>query len=302
MLARNNPYEEPFKQNNYVLQEKYDGSRIIVVRKGNSLHLMSGRSWKTDFTGNYPEIVTELQRIPSNDYVLDGELVFFKNGRPMFLNASAKDNTKVGLVAKLMVFDVLRYNRDTTKLPFAQRNLLLLKIIPKGLKYVEVIKTHTDIKQFNGIYKDVIKKKGEGVILKEKNSIYIPDSRQHWVKVKKTDTEDCVVLGITTETGVRAATFGALILAQYNKNGQLVRIGNCSGFDNATHMQLYNQIMHMQEMHYPQISYNGVKRTVVPKIVVEVKFLEKTPDGMLRMPSFVRMRPDKNPKMCVISA
>ena len=42
-----------------------------------------------------------------------------------------------------------------------------------------------------------------------------------------------------------------------------------------------------------------VKLWCRPGLVVEARFLELTPDGMLRAPSFGRIRDDKRPEECV---
>ena len=42
-----------------------------------------------------------------------------------------------------------------------------------------------------------------------------------------------------------------------------------------------------------------VKFWTRPGLVVEARFLELTPDGMLRAPSFGRIRDDKRPEECV---
>jgi bifunctional non-homologous end joining protein LigD len=41
---------------------------------------------------------------------------------------------------------------------------------------------------------------------------------------------------------------------------------------------------------------------VKPELVAEIKFLEVTPDGLLRAPVFMRLRPDKDPEECVRDA
>src|SRR6202022_4632338 len=41
---------------------------------------------------------------------------------------------------------------------------------------------------------------------------------------------------------------------------------------------------------------------VKPELVAEIKYLEVTPDGLLRAPVFLGLRPDKDPKECVREA
>jgi bifunctional non-homologous end joining protein LigD len=298
MLARDNPFDNPFDQPNYIIQEKLDGTRIIAVNQGNGWHLMT-RHWKNDVSAKFPEIIKELSYIKSKDVVLDGELTFFKNGKNIFMTVLANPETKAGMVAKLMLFDIIRYNKDLTKLPLKDRIKILTDIAPKG-KHVMVIETIITPSSFKQTYKKILKNKGEGIIMKPENSKYVFDSRKHWIKVKGVYTEDCIVIGITQGLGKRKDTFGALILAQYDKHNQLKIVGRTSGFDDATLLKLYSIISKMPNHHYPQFHISDAKKWVPPRLVVEVKYFEKTQYGILRHPVFLRIRDDKLPSDCKI--
>lgn len=304
MLASDDHADRALSDPSYLIQRKYDGSRVCAIKQNGTIWMM-GRSWKNDFAPGYPEIVAELQKLPATSFVIDGELTFFKKpGQEQFVTALATASTKAGYDVKLMLFDVQEWNgRNYRGIPLTQRLQLLPRIVPRTARHLEVVETHTDHTKFKSIFDKIVASGGEGVVAKKKNSPYVGDSRAYWVKVKRAATEDVVVLGITTGTGKRLPTFGALILGQYDKDGQMQAIGKSSGFDDAMLEKLYKKIMSMPEVKgYSGVDIKDVKRWVAPEMVIEVEYMEKTPYGILRHPRFLRMRDDKLPKQCKISS
>ena len=301
MLANDKNPMATLKDPSYLLQQKFDGSRCLAVKRNGNIWLM-GRSWLNDFGPGYPEIIAELQKLPVKEFILDGELTFFKGGKSQFVTALATAGTKAGYHVNLMLFDVLEYGgRDFKRVPLTQRLAFLERNIPRTLKHVKVVETHTNVSKFPAIFKAIVDAGGEGVVTKKKNSLYAGDSRGFWCKVKKESTEDVVVLGITHGENKRSATFGALILGQYDKQGNMKAIGKSSGFTDEMLEKLYKTIMSMPEVKsYQGVDIKGVKRWVRPDLVVEVEYMEKTPYGILRHPRFLRIRDDKLPKQCVI--
>jgi ATP-dependent DNA ligase len=300
MLARDNPFfKNPFNQKNYVLQEKLDGTRIIAIY--NKKWYLMTRHWKNDVSLRFPEVIKDLNTLPIKTITLDGELTFFKNNKDVFMTVLANPETKKDFVAKYMIFDIIELNgKQLTSLPLLERMKLLKQIIPSR-RHIELVKTSTTPSTFKKVYNTIIKNKGEGVIIKDKDSKYLFDSRFDWIKIKGTYTEDCVVVGITYGTGKRLPTMGALVLAQYDKDNNLKIVGKASGFDDATLKYLYENIMKMSDYSYPNFSMKDVKKWIRPKIVVEVRYFEKTSYGILRHPVFLRIRDDKLPSQCRIS-
>lgn len=286
----------------YVLQEKFDGTRGMLYKVGDKVTGLISRYCDTDFTINFPEIVKDAKSIKAKQCVLDGEITFFDDHmNPFFLTATATPSTKREFNVRYMVFDIIEYDgQRVTNLPLTMRLELLHKIIPPSLKHIKVIKTYTDPKKFKTIYKSIVKRKGEGVMLKKKESTYIPGSREEWVKIKKEQTEDCVVCGITHGLGRRKKTFGALILGQYNKTGKLMYVGNVgAGLSDAMLKEFLKTINAMPEAQNPfDVRVNYVKKFVKPCLVVEVKAMERTSYGRLRLPVFLRVRNDKSPEGC----
>lgn len=295
--------KERLKKHNtrYVLQEKFDGTRgILYKRKGVVTGLIS-RYCENDFRERFPDIVNEAKYIKSQNCVLDGEITFFnKSGHPFFLTAAATPSKKKEYNVRYMVFDILEYDgKDVTKLPLIKRLEILDKIIPESLQHIKVVKTYDNRREFPKLYKKIISRKGEGVMLKRKTSEYVHDSRKYWTKVKKEQTEDCVVVGITEGLGRRKWTFGALILGQFH-NGKFVYVGNVgSGLSDEDLIMFYDIIMKMKCADNPfKTNIPHVKKFIYPSIVVEVKAMERNKSYTLRLPVFVRVRTDKTPKDC----
>jgi len=286
----------------YVLQEKFDGTRGMLYKVGDKVTGLISRYCDTDFTINFPEIVKDAKSIKAKQCVLDGEITFFDdNMNPFFLTATAIPSTKRKFSVRYMVFDIIEYDgQRVTNLPLSMRLELLTKIIPPSLKHIKVIRTYTNSKKFASIYKAIVKRKGEGVMLKKKDSKYVPGSREEWIKVKKEQTEDCVVCGITHGLGRRKKTFGALLLGQYDKTGKLVYVGNVgAGLSDAMLKEFLQTINAMPEAQNPfGVKVNYVKKFIKPVLVVEVKAMERTSYGRLRLPVFLRVRNDKSPEDC----
>jgi len=285
----------------YIAQQKYDGTRCLIIKKNNSI-LLKGRSWKSDYAPNFPEIIKDIKKIPLNEFILDSELTFFKGGKDVFLTALAKEESKKDYIAKCMIFDILEYNNKNVKnLPLSER-LKLLEIVPKGLKHLKVVKSYkTNHKKiFENIISDEMQ--GEGVVLKDLESKYMESGRtKDWIKVKGWKSDEAIIVGVTHGTGARKKTFGALILAQYRGN-KLVYVGKASGFKESEQLTLINKMKNIKTMtpKLEGIPHKQIKYWVRPKIVVEVKFQELTKDGKFRFPSFLRIRNDKTPKECTI--
>jgi bifunctional non-homologous end joining protein LigD len=106
-----------------------------------------------------------------------------------------------------------------------------------------------------------------------------------------------VIIGYTQGKGDRATRFGALHLAQADadKLKYLGKVG--SGFDEHSLKAVWAELQKLAPIKRPikekplddaQSTWREVKLTC------EVAFVSLTPDGLLREPVFVRLRPDLN--------
>jgi bifunctional non-homologous end joining protein LigD len=68
---------KPFDRPGWIYELKYDGFRVLAIRRGEHIRLLSRRG--NDLAPCFPEIVACLGELP--DVVLDGELVVPRRGR-----------------------------------------------------------------------------------------------------------------------------------------------------------------------------------------------------------------------------
>lgn len=157
MLAKANPYgdavwdvlktldEEENFFDNYAVECKYDGTRIIAIKNKHGVFLMSARSWKQDFASHYPEIVGAIEGLNCESCILDGELTFFRNYKNVFFSAGITRQTMIAeqLQARYIVFDVLEWNGDSLcDDEFRHRRQFLVDHILEELNkaYVDTVK------------------------------------------------------------------------------------------------------------------------------------------------------------------
>lgn len=302
MLAEQGTPEDIERLHDYDEQRKYDGTRAFIIKDGDKV-VLRGRSWINDYAPKFPEIVAEVKQLPVESCVLDSELTFFKKGtdKDVFVTALANPETKKDYTAKLMVFDALFVeDYDLEKLPFLDRREIIEKIIPGRLRHVEAVETVEKNKK--AYFRTLKAKQGEGVMLKERKSPYREGERtREWLKIKHWKTDEAVVVGYTQGEGARASTFGAVILAQRDKNGKWRYVGKTSGFSEKELARLLKKLRSLETKKPPIIdapSGINVKAWVKPEIVAEVKYYEKTENGAFRFPDYVRERDDKSPEEC----
>ena len=67
--------DAPFHRPGWVWEEKYDGIRLIALKDGRRLRLLTRND--KDRTADFPEVAAALAALPAPTLVLDGEVVVF---------------------------------------------------------------------------------------------------------------------------------------------------------------------------------------------------------------------------------
>lgn len=126
MLAHS--IDEPFDDDDWIFELKYDGYRAIAEVEKGKVKLYSRN--KLSFNEKFAPIVQSLQKFPA-DVVLDGEVVVVdKEGHPQFQWLQDYPTSKKGELV-YFVFDILYYDDHSfSSLPLLKRKELLKKILP----------------------------------------------------------------------------------------------------------------------------------------------------------------------------
>jgi len=308
MLAEKAPV--PFDSKNHVYEIKYDGARCTAYVEDGKVTLLARSG--NDHTPGFPELQFHRQ-VHANEAVLDGEVIVEdgKGGhdfRALQSRIHTTDELKVRVrsqasPATFMAFDVLRVNgTDLTslgrKIPLIQRKELLSKLIDSDarLKMVDHVEER-GIELFDAC----ILRGMEGAMAKDRLGLYHPGKRHSaWQKMKVPKEDSFIVCGYTVGEGWREGLFGSLLLGKPNGSGGLRYCGSVgSGF---TMIGLTDVVEAIRDLHSAKCPFTEyvpepkLDSWLEPRLVVDVKFAEETPDRKLRFPVYDGIRDDLKPE------
>ena len=275
---------------------KYDGYRALAQVKNGEAELLSRKG--NSFTKLYASLVAELKQI-KDEVVLDGEVVIEdQTGSSDFQLLQNYASTHKG-VLKYYVFDLLYLNGHRLEdFPLHERKDLLDSFFEK-YKFKEIFKSPYQVGGGKKLFEQLSKKGAEGLIAKDPDSLYRGNRRSDsWLKVKTVQSGEAVIAGFTAPQNSRKF-FGSLILGEYHGN-ELKYIGNCgTGFSDASLKELHKLLEKIKTSDCPfperpkMTGMKGKPTWVLPELVCNVKFSERTDEGRLRVPVFMGLRSDK---------
>ena len=302
----------PFDDPEWLFEIKWDGYRAIAFIAKGKVRLVSRN--QNDLTAQFPELHDLPDLIQAETAILDGEVAALdEQGRSSFSLMQQRTGIRQGgrrtgsrqdITVLYYVFDLLYHDGyDLRRVPLEERKALLEQIttVTGPVRYSD------HFSQGKALFA-VAKQKGlEGILAKRRNSVYEERRSREWLKIKITQTLDCVIGGYTDPEGSRAY-FGSIVLGLYDKKGDLIHVGQAgSGFDQATLKQVWQALHKLETKRDPFPGGVDALRKVhwvKPELVAEIKFSEWTHEsaegGMkLRAPVFLGLREDKDPKECV---
>jgi len=249
---------------------KLDGVRCIAVI--GSPTVLFSRNGK-EFT-NYTTIEAELGQLGLKEGTrLDGEITMGHFQDLMKTVSRRDEGIELAKDAVYNIFDVPESDKT-----FIERHAKLMQLdtlIKKlGLTHVKVIEGQwiASDEELDAFYKAQLDKGQEGAMIKTGDGLYEFKRGWGWQKMKPEHSDDLEIIGTEEGRGKYERQLGVFVCRL--ENGGEVRVG--SGLKDEEREELWN------------------RREELIGQIVEVKYQEKTKDGSLRFPIFIKFRPDKS--------
>src|SRR5213594_3955496 len=236
------------------LEYKYDGLRVQAHVSPKRIELFSRHL--ENITVQFPEIVDGLRSaIQDRAAIVEGEAVPVDPNTGEFLpfqevSRRRGRKTEVERMSKefpvtLFAFDCLLHGEDDlTPRPYTERRKALEAVVKpiEGIRH-STVRVTDDVKQAEAFFDEALQAGCEGLMAKALDSTYDAGARGYqWIKFKReysaalSDTIDLVIVGAFAGRGKRAGSYGALLMAAYDKDADLFRtvckLG--TGFDDVT--------------------------------------------------------------------
>lgn len=275
---------------NWVAQVKWDGTRILTYHDGDNTKLYNRKL--NERTKQYPELLHASTYLEAASFILDGEVIALKNGKPSFYDVMKRDRLKNidrngGMMDRVpityMVFDILYLNGNwVTDKPLAER-MELLKALVKPNEHVQLVESFSDKE---GLLQACLSNDLEGVVFKDLTSSYTLGAKdKRWLKRKKQHDLIAVIGGVTYKNGVA----NSLHLGLYDQETNLIYIGSVGNgkLTNKDWVELTKILVTLQMENCPFTNINDGKSAMVwlkPILTVKVSFLEWIEDQTLRHP------------------
>jgi bifunctional non-homologous end joining protein LigD len=280
---------------------KFDGYRMHARLDAGRAQILTRRG--NDWTEKYPTIAKSIAGLPARNAYLDGELCgVLPDGRTAFnLIQNATDTGEGSLV--FFLFDLLHLDGENmTALPLVDRKTRLACLLngaPNSLRYND-----HQIGHGPAFHRLACEHGLEGIVSKRTSGRYEPD-RRTWLKTKCLNREEFVVVGWSDPEGSRHR-IGSLLLGYYTPEGKLIYAGRAgTGMPVVELERLWQRLQPLVvdkmplTVPPPRGSRFGsplvLSRVhwVRPEMVVEVSYVEWTPDGLLRHVVYLGERQDK---------
>jgi bifunctional non-homologous end joining protein LigD len=276
---------------------KWDGYRILVtVVKGKA------RAWSRnaiEWTAKLPEVMRAIEGLGLQEAAFDGELIAGHGDQTSFGLLQSTLSGERNAPLSYVVFDLLHLDGvSIARAPLLARKQLLAALLgtpPRPLAYSSHV-----VGGGEAAFAMASEKAYEGIISKRIDQPYAEGRGDDWVKVKRLDSDEFAVVGVTPPKGSRTG-LGSLLLARPDAQHGWAYAGRVgSGFTDEQLRDLAKRLgkdgSARPTVHVAATDTDlRAARWFEPRFVVEVFTRGTGNQGLLRQPSLKAIRFDKDP-------
>jgi DNA ligase-1 len=290
---------EKFAEYPVISNYKYDGIRAQVHSKDGKVKIFSRNL--EDITRYFPEVEDGVKKLSLRPLILDGEIVPFKDGKPLSFQALQQRLRKIErseneTPIKYFVFDVLYMDKPIIEEKLSKRLETLQSLEFGGTLGIAEQREVSSAEEIQSMFDESKSLGYEGLVVKNLSSQYTPGRRgKNWVKLKKElDSLDVVIVAAEFGHGKRAGVISDYTFAV--RDGDELRVvGKAySGLTDSEILEMTDMLKQITVEDY------GYSRSVKPQVVLEVAFdaVQKSnrhnSGYALRFPRIKRIRTDKS--------
>jgi DNA ligase D-like protein (predicted ligase) len=297
-------HPQPFDSEDYLFEVKWDGVRMIAFCQNGKVRLQNRRL--RDRTSQYPELQVLGAVLGLRQCVLDGEVIAMRNGTPSFSRVMERDRcTDPGRISQyaqrfpveFMVFDIIMLDdTDLSARPLHARKPMLQDLLRGFESPVHTVDSH----QHKGVslYEATRANALEGIVAKRIDSPYVQGGKsRHWLKIKHTRYQCCVVGGYAKGAGGTLSLLAGVYYGESLRYAGRVSSG-ISVRDHETFTWLAKDIGQDTSPFVDLVHARNVT-WLLPALTFVSEFTEWTDDMRMRAPRFKGFSTAK-PTKCVI--
>lgn len=263
-------------------QTKMDGSRVHIAVNYNEANIYT-RNGKTLHSYVIEAMDSDLSQVARNGETWDGEIVFFKDGKPLdrktsngLFNKAVKGtiSKEEAKMVKFICWDIID---RTSTIPYIDRYKTMIERFTKIYDSIEMVETAyvENEEQAYDFYNKQIETGEEGAILKNLDFKWEGKRVKGMGKMKQIEESDLVVVGWEEGTGKNTGKLGALVC---ETSDGLLRVNVGTGFSDEQRDSITESII-------------GSIITVQYNQIIDSKNKETK---SLFLPRFIEIRTDKN--------
>lgn len=284
--------EELLEGEEYLYQIKWDGIRILSLVEKGVVRLFTRHEKQREQT--YPEIRDAISnKFVKQTLILDGEIISIKNGKPDFFQIVKRDRMRteqkiISATTKIpvtyIIFDLLYWDGEWLfEKPLIER----LQRLDNILEPTDQIQITPSFSQGKELWDWTRERGWEGIVIKEKKGQYFPGQKHPtWRKMKHFQEIDANILGVTLKGGNVYSLLLAIGLDDHRYR-YIGRVSSGLSSEERQILTIYSKELAI-DTPVPVVAMPKFREEEIrwfpPTMKARIRFLEWSPDGILRNP------------------